>query len=174
MDRKGNDFVTEMRLERNVEYEYKFVIDGEWRFAHDQPIKKDLNGNINNWIDASTIPEERNQEKQLVDMYTQEFCADLTTMDPDILPPHLHYVIANHSNSFDYRQKQTIPQNSPISQTNSELAGENCLQPNELPIPPHVVLNHAGVRANERVIGLTTTQRYREKFITTVYYKPIK
>lgn len=107
-------------------------------------------------------------------MYTQELCADLTTMDPDPLPTHLMFVLANHSNSFDYRQKQTIPYNSPIVQTNAELAGENNLPPNELPIPPHVILNHVGVRANDRVIGLTTTQRHKEKFITTVYYKPIK
>mmetsp|Transcript_18922 Transcript_18922/g.18934 ORF Transcript_18922/g.18934 Transcript_18922/m.18934 type:complete len:96 (-) Transcript_18922:21-308(-) len=95
-------------------------------------------------------------------------------MDPDILPEHLHYVLANHSNSFDYKQKETIPHNSPIRQTNNELGGENSLNKNELPIPAHVILNHAGVRANERVIGLTTTQRYRQKFITTMYYKPIK
>lgn len=47
MDKRGNEFVLDKQLERGV-YDYKFVIDNEWRFAHDQPIKKDQHGNINN------------------------------------------------------------------------------------------------------------------------------
>mgnify|MGYP000010949232 CR=1 FL=1 len=176
MEKADGEFQLEVLLEKGVTHEYKFIVDNEWRFAPDQPTKKDEHGNINNWIDTSTFEENKKtfEEAKLADTYTQELCADLTTMEPDPLPLHLHYVLTNHSNSYDYRQKQTIPFNSPIKQTNAELAGENNLPSNELPIPPHVILNHLGVRANERVIGLTTTQRYRDKFVTTVYYKPIK
>ncbi|CAG9335501.1 unnamed protein product [Blepharisma stoltei] len=176
MERRGNEFALDVLLKRDTVYDYKFLVDGEWRFANEQPIKRDPMGNVNNWIDTNALNEEedgtltaKNPEK-----YSQDFYADLTTMDPDPLPLHLCYVLANHSGSFDYRQKDTVPSNSPIHLTNAELAGENNLPVNELPIPSHVILNHVGIRANERVIGLTTTQRYREKYVTTIYYKPIK
>lgn len=175
MERVDKNFSVEKSVERGMVHEYKFIVDGEWRFAHDQPTKKDQNGNINNWVDTTGFPESVKPAHQpkLVDTYTQELCSDFTTMEPDPLPSHLHYVLANHSASFDYRQKQTIPPNSPIKQTNAELAGEHNLPPNELPIPPHVILNHVGIRANDRYIGLTTSQRYKEKFVTSIYYKPI-
>ena len=176
MEKTDRGFILEKSLERGMIHDYKFIVDGEWRFAHDQPTKKDQNGNINNWVDTTAFPEpvKKANTNKVTDMYTQELCSDFTSMEPDPLPLHLHYVLANHSASFDYRQKQTIPPNSPIRQTNAELAGEHNLPPNELPIPPHVILNHIGVRANDRFIGLTTSQRYREKFVTTIYYKPIR
>ena len=176
MERRGSEFVLEHPLERGMTLEYKFIVDNEWRFAPDQPTKKDQNDNINNYVctEAAPAPKKPTEDPKTSDAYTQELCADFTIMEPDPLPLHLHYVLANHSNSYDYRQKNTIPFNSPIKQTNAELAGENNLPPNELPVPPHVILNHVGIRANESVIGLTTTQRYRDKFVTTIYYKAVK
>lgn len=175
MDKIGNEFTKEHPLERGVIHEYKFIVDNDWRFAPDQPTKKDQHNNINNWVDTSTFPVicRGADETKIGDGYTQELCADFTIMEPEPLPLHLHHVLTNHSNSYDYRQKNFIPVNSPIRQTNAELAGENNLPPNELPVPPHVILNHVGVRANESVLGLTMTQRFREKFVTTIYYKPL-
>lgn len=175
MEKRGTDFEIDVPLNRGASYDYKFFVDGEWRFANEQPIKRDQMGNINNWIDTNALPKYNNDTKDriITDNYTQELCADLTSMDPDPLPLHLRYVLANHSVSFDFRQKDTIPNNSPIGLTNAELGRENDLPPNELPIPSHVILSHVGIRANDHVIGLTTTQRYREKFVTIIYYKPI-
>lgn len=176
MERRGGEYVLEKELERGITYEYKFVIDNEWRFAPDQPTKRDQHGNINNWIDTTHLPiiKKPSEEQKIADMYTQELCSDLTAVEPDPLPIHLHYVIANHNNLHDYRSKETVPYNSAIQLTNAQLAGEDKLPSNELPLPSHVILNHMGLRANDKVLGLTCTNRFKEKFVTTIYYKSLK
>ncbi|EJD50440.1 hypothetical protein AURDEDRAFT_182383 [Auricularia subglabra TFB-10046 SS5] len=43
-----------------------------------------------------------------------------------------------------------------------------------LPVPSHVVLHHLGTSAiRDGVIAVADTVRYRKKYITTVYYKPM-
>jgi len=172
MQKEGNEFVLNVELERGNVFQYKFIVDGEWRFAPEQPTTRDKEGNINNYIDTNSFPEPKRVEPKQENVYSQDYCSDFISLEPDPLPLHLHYVIANHSNTYDYRQKQTRPFNSPIRESNGELAGENALPPNELPTPPHVVLNHLALRTKDRVIGLSMTQRYKEKFVTTIYYKP--
>lgn len=173
MERRQNEFILERELEKGTVCEYKFIVDNDWRFAHDQPTKRDQHGNINNWVDTANIPENKKtvEEHKLADMYTQELCSDLTSIEPDPLPAHLHYVLANHSNDHDYRLKDTVPYGSPITLTNAQLAGEDALAIDELPSPSHVILNHMGLRVKDRVLGLTITQRYRDKFFTVIYYK---
>lgn len=34
-------------------YQYKFIVDGEWRFSPEDPTIPDPNGNINNVIDTT-------------------------------------------------------------------------------------------------------------------------
>jgi hypothetical protein len=42
MEKKGdNEFVHIKMLNRDQTYEYKFIVDNEWRFAPDQPTRKD-------------------------------------------------------------------------------------------------------------------------------------
>lgn len=42
-----------------------------------------------------------------------------------------------------------------------------------LPVPSHVVLHHLGTSAiRDGVLAVADTTRYRQKYITTVYYKP--
>lgn len=55
---------------------------------------------------------------------------------------------------------------------------ETCEDPTVLPLPNHVMLNHLYSRdydGNDEmkdVMILGTTARYRDKFITTVFYRP--
>ena len=176
MDKRQNEFILEKELEKGTVCEYKFIVDNDWRFAHDQLTKKDQHGNINNWIDTANIPETQKtvEEHKLADMYSQDLCSDLTSIEPDPLPAHLHHVLANHSNDYDYRNKDTVPYGSTITQTNAQLAGEDALSFEELPMPSHVILNHMGLRVKDRVLGLTISQRYRDKIFTVIYYKPYR
>ena len=48
----GNEFTLLMTLERGI-HQYKFIVDGNWRFATDQPTMRDNQGNINNFIDTT-------------------------------------------------------------------------------------------------------------------------
>ncbi len=69
------------------------------------------------------------------------------TKDPPPLPPHLRHIILNKP-----------PQ---LSDTAA------------LPVPQHVALNHlycTAIKDNMMVLGIT--QRFRTKFVTTVYYSP--
>mmetsp|Transcript_3068 Transcript_3068/g.4630 ORF Transcript_3068/g.4630 Transcript_3068/m.4630 type:complete len:313 (+) Transcript_3068:1-939(+) len=69
------------------------------------------------------------------------------TKDPPPLPPHLRHIILNKP-----------PQ---LQDTAA------------LPVPQHVALNHlycTAIRDNMMVLGIT--QRFKTKFVTTVYYSP--
>jgi len=72
---------------------------------------------------------------------------DEYTKDPPPLPPHLRHIILNKP-----------PQ---LQDTAA------------LPVPQHVALNHlycTAIRDNMMVLGIT--QRFKTKFVTTVYYSP--
>lgn len=174
MERIGDQFVVERQLERDKHFEYKFIVDNNWRFAPDQPTVKDAQNNINNYIDTTSEAQEvrKVEENKLTGLYTQEYCSDLTSLEPDPLPPHLQYVLANHSRQYDYRGPKSASSTPYNKQTNAQIAGEDRLPPNELPVPPHVVLSHTAIRANDRLLGMSLSQRYRGKYVTIIYYKP--
>lgn len=72
---------------------------------------------------------------------------DEYTKEPPPLPPHLRHIILNKP-----------------PQLNDTAA---------LPVPQHVALNHlycTAIKDNMMVLGVT--QRYKTKFVTTVYYSP--
>eukprot|EP00529_Nitzschia_sp_RCC80_P021585 CAMPEP_0113462998 /NCGR_PEP_ID=MMETSP0014_2-20120614/12406_1 /TAXON_ID=2857 /ORGANISM="Nitzschia sp." /LENGTH=383 /DNA_ID=CAMNT_0000354929 /DNA_START=245 /DNA_END=1396 /DNA_ORIENTATION=+ /assembly_acc=CAM_ASM_000159 len=74
---------------------------------------------------------------------------DEYTKEPPPLPPHLRHIILNKP-----------PQ---LQDTAA------------LPVPQHVALNHlycTAIKDNMMVLGIT--QRYKTKFVTTVYYSPCK
>jgi 5'-AMP-activated protein kinase regulatory beta subunit len=82
------------------------------------------------------------------DLFTQTMPdVDEYTKEPPPLPPHLRHIILNKP-----------PQ---LQDTAA------------LPVPQHVALNHlycTAIRDNMMVLGIT--QRYKTKFVTTVYYSP--
>merc|ERR1711963_976072 len=68
---------------------------------------------------------------------------------PPILPPHLLQVILN--------------KDTPMS-----------CEPTLLPEPNHVMLNHLyALSIKDGVMVLSTTQRFKKKYITTLLYKPM-
>ncbi|KAJ2710207.1 5'-AMP-activated protein kinase subunit beta-2, partial [Coemansia spiralis] len=70
--------------------------------------------------------------------------------EPPQLPPHLNQVLLNSSSE---------PRND---------------DPNVLPVPNHVVLNHLyACSIKDNVMAVSSTSRYRGKYMTTIYYKPV-
>uniref|UniRef100_A0A914SC82 Association with the SNF1 complex (ASC) domain-containing protein n=1 Tax=Parascaris equorum TaxID=6256 RepID=A0A914SC82_PAREQ len=71
------------------------------------------------------------------------------TQNPPVLPPHLLQVILN--------------KDTPVQ-----------CDPNVLPEPNHVMLNHLyALSIKDGVMVLSATHRYRKKYVTTLLYKPI-
>lgn len=185
MHRSGNDFTYIHNLKRG-KHAFKFIVDDEWRFAPDQPTVADIEGRINNFIDvtdfkAYTGDREFEKEKAAAEYgYIGEetdkgeatdptsdgsdsigsrpdkdgevfshVMPDLDdyTKEPPPLPPHLRHIILNKP-----------PQ---LQDTAA------------LPVPQHVALNHlycTAIKDNMMVLGIT--QRFKTKFVTTVYYSP--
>jgi 5'-AMP-activated protein kinase regulatory beta subunit len=184
MHRSGNDFTYIHNLKRG-KHAFKFIVDDEWRFAPDQPTVADIEGRINNFIDvtdfkAYTGDREFEREKAAADYgYSGEEAdaeksgensdgsddmgnrpdkdgevfshnmpdLDDYTKEPPPLPPHLRHIILNKP-----------PQ---LQDTAA------------LPVPQHVALNHlycTAIKDNMMVLGIT--QRFKTKFVTTVYYSP--
>jgi len=182
MHRSGNDFTYIHNLKRG-KHAFKFIVDDEWRFAPDQPTVADIEGRINNFIDvtdfkAYTGDREFEKEKAAADYGyvgddteksgdTSDGSDDMGnrpdkdgevfshnmpdlddyTKEPPPLPPHLRHIILNKP-----------PQ---LQDTAA------------LPVPQHVALNHlycTAIKDNMMVLGIT--QRFKTKFVTTVYYSP--
>jgi 5'-AMP-activated protein kinase regulatory beta subunit len=198
MHRSGNDFTYIHNLKRG-KHAFKFIVDDEWRFAPDQPTVADIEGRINNFIDVTDFKPytgDKDFEREKVAAYysttrpskpatsekeggggggggtTGDADApdpssaanrdydpdgevfshtmpdiDDYTKEPPPLPPHLRHIILNKP-----------PQ---LQDTAA------------LPVPQHVALNHlycTAIKDNMMVLGIT--QRFKTKFVTTVYYSP--
>eukprot|EP00522_Entomoneis_paludosa_P013485 CAMPEP_0172461380 /NCGR_PEP_ID=MMETSP1065-20121228/40259_1 /TAXON_ID=265537 /ORGANISM="Amphiprora paludosa, Strain CCMP125" /LENGTH=373 /DNA_ID=CAMNT_0013216669 /DNA_START=148 /DNA_END=1266 /DNA_ORIENTATION=+ len=188
MHRSGNDFTYIHNLKRG-KHAFKFIVDDEWRFAPDQPTVADIEGRINNFIDVTDFKAYRGdrdfeKEKAAADygagaegagdeskaagvdgddvktlpggtkgkpdkdgeVYSHNMPdVDDYTKEPPPLPPHLRHIILNKP-----------PQ---LQDTAA------------LPVPQHVALNHlycTAIKDNMMVLGIT--QRFKTKFVTTVYY----
>ncbi len=161
MHRSGNDFTYVHGLKKG-KHAYKFIVDDEWRFAPDQPTIADQQGNINNFIDLTHFERQiRLDETNDLESLAQNYKIDVSrddifsqhipdldgyTKEPPPLPPHLRHILLNH---------------------------EDPLEASDMPDPQHVTLNHlycSAMRENVMVLGVT--ERFRQKFVTTVHYSP--
>lgn len=172
MHRSGNDFTYIHNLTKG-KHAYKFIVDDEWRFAPDQPTVADVEGRVNNFIDVAAFrPYTGDDEdeaapagagasgggaaqgqQQLGGKAEEEYSQwmpdlDEYTKEPPPLPPHLRHIILN-----------------------KPAAAAAVRDPAALPPPQHVALNHlycTAIKDGMMVLGMT--QRYKSKFVTTVYY----
>mmetsp|Transcript_28802 Transcript_28802/g.49934 ORF Transcript_28802/g.49934 Transcript_28802/m.49934 type:complete len:326 (-) Transcript_28802:329-1306(-) len=104
---------------------------------------------------------------------------DEYTKEPPPLPPHLRHIILNKSGMTPARP---VPQAPPPPQAlggapgapvpvSVPAAAAAVRDPAALPPPQHVALNHlycTAIKDGMMVLGMT--QRYKSKFVTTVYY----
>ncbi len=140
-------------------YQYKFIVDGEWKYAPDQPAMYDEMGNVNNVLEVQEyVPEildnldhfaAPSSPKESYDDYL--FHGEDFSKEPPAIPPQLKLTLLN---------MPPIP-----------------YAPNLLPRPQHVVLNHAYVDQSKARQGLSvigTTHRYRAKYVTIVLMKSSK
>mmetsp|Transcript_62741 Transcript_62741/g.168126 ORF Transcript_62741/g.168126 Transcript_62741/m.168126 type:complete len:247 (+) Transcript_62741:46-786(+) len=154
----GDAYVTVVQIVPGI-HQYKFIVDGEWRCAQDQPRCLDSAGNENNCIEIeeAEVPEEPEGADQ-PDWAREEPASprssyscppvdpDEYIKDPPVVPPHLMLPLLN------------VPPRAHLGFI--------------LPVPPLAMLNHAYVcRAlPEGLTAVGVTSRLRSKYVTTVFY----
>ncbi|CAF0924777.1 unnamed protein product [Rotaria sp. Silwood1] len=178
MVKSDNDFVAILELPEG-KHEYKFIIDGRWEYDLNEPSVEDgQNGRSNvvtvkksdfevmealtsDSILANTQSSNSNKQKandpQMArsppGLYDQTWPPtsreEFPPGDkPPVLPPHLLNIILNKDTSAHY-------------------------EPALLPEPNHVMLKHLyALSIRDGVMVLSTTARYKQKFVTTCFYKP--
>ncbi|KAJ1668059.1 hypothetical protein IW140_000776 [Coemansia sp. RSA 1813] len=150
----------------------KYIVDGKWRCSNRFIIAPDDDGNLVNYFKVEDVVKEEDEEKEsnvegldaaaLSNSPPGEYgtaIPDLAKVaresgssrrnDPPLLPPHLNNVLLN---STDVRRDD----------------------PSILPVPNHVVLNHLyACSIKDNVMAVSSTSRYRGKYMTSIYYKPV-
>ncbi|CAI4221542.1 unnamed protein product [Auanema sp. JU1783] len=177
-----NDFSTILELVPG-QHEYKFMVDSKWVIDDQSPklnnglggennciivdeadfevfiaLDKDLAsssaGEAMRGVSSQQTTHDTPNEKELEKHRT--FSQDIPDKkeferahNPPVLPPHLLQVILN--------------KDTPMT-----------CDPNVLPEPNHVMLNHLyALSIKDGVMVLSATHRYRKKYVTTLLYKPI-
>ncbi|KAI8143213.1 hypothetical protein BJV82DRAFT_668849 [Fennellomyces sp. T-0311] len=163
----------------------KFIVDDEWKCSNEMETATDPDGNLVNYLQVmdeenedvveeldATDRDARSRSSTPTSEYTSEIPPDLLALakslsaeegeentnslalewehqQPPSLPPHLEKVLLNSQNISD--------------EDNSVL-----------PEPNHVTLNHLYASSiKDNVMALSTTTRYRKKYVTTMYYRPV-
>ncbi|KAJ7549761.1 hypothetical protein O6H91_07G067400 [Diphasiastrum complanatum] len=158
LQKSGKDFTLLKILPSGV-YQYKFIVDGQWRYAADLPLTQDEMGNVTNLLDVQDyVPENLDNivgfepPRSPESSYNNPFPGqDDYAKEPPMVPPHLHLTLLNAPPALD--------------------------APGALPRPQHVILNHLYVekgKSSRSVLALGSTHRYRSKYVTVVLYKPLR
>ncbi|NP_001266176.1 Tau2 [Solanum lycopersicum] len=160
LQRSGKDFTILKVLPSGV-YQYRFIVDGQWRCSPDLPCVQDEAGNTYNILDVKDyVPEDIESisgfEPPLSpdSSYSNlELGAEDYAKEPPLVPPHLQMTLLN------------VP-SSPME-----------ILPPPLSRPQHVVLNHLYMqkgKSNPSLVALSSTNRFLFKYVTVVLYKSIQ
>lgn len=131
LERSNKDFTIIKLLSPGV-YQFKFIVDGEWRYDPNQPAMYDEIGNVNNVIE--------------VQEYLPENLDGLTGFEPPPSPDASYDNAAPHADDFN-RDPPVMPAHLNLTLLNVPPAMDAQAV---LPRPQHVILNHSYVqRASE-------------------------
>ncbi|KAM6601868.1 hypothetical protein CsatA_021477 [Cannabis sativa] len=162
LQRSGKDF-TIMKVLPSGVYQYRFIVDGQWKYTPDLPCAQDDAGNFYNILDLQDyVPEDIEsisgfEPPQSPDSsYNNlQLAADDFSKEPPMVPPHLQMTLLN----------------LPVPSSYTEI-------PPPMSRPQHVVLNHLymqkGRIGGPSVVALGTTHRFLAKYVTVVLYKSLQ
>ncbi|OBZ90988.1 5'-AMP-activated protein kinase subunit beta-2 [Choanephora cucurbitarum] len=176
----------------------KFIVDDEWKCSNEMETATDPDGNLVNYlqvldddeedadefgdhetttVSSSSLPddytsvippellqlaslsqeqeeqqqqeEEHQQQQQQEEKHRKKILMEWEKKQPPGLPPHLEKVLLNSTT---------------VSEEDNSVLHE----------PNHVTLNHLyACSIKDNVMALATTSRYRKKYVTTMYYRPV-
>jgi len=156
MQHSGKDFTLVKLLPPGI-YQYKFIVDGQWRHDPNLPCMYDDQGNINNVLEV------------------QEYVAEnLESLSGFELPrsPDASYVNPSAVAEDFLKEPPAMPPQLQLSLLNVPPALDAIAA---LPRPQHVVLNHMYLQRTPTVtsaVVVGTTHRFKSKYVTTVLYLP--
>ncbi|KAI9339383.1 5'-AMP-activated protein kinase beta subunit, interation domain-containing protein [Obelidium mucronatum] len=202
LTKSKTDFSTVIDMPAGDTHRFKFIVDDEWKCSEDLPIASDSEGNLVNYLEVmdefgdaihdgfdnlahddeiqsplgespessytSKIPQylswhldnqNGQQQPQASSLSTSHSPSSrkstpppLPTDPPPHLPPHLEKVFLN----------------APVPVTTHR--DDNLI----LPVPSSVTLNHLyACSIKDGVMALSSTTRYKQKYVTTILYKPV-
>ncbi|XP_020701810.1 SNF1-related protein kinase regulatory subunit beta-1 isoform X2 [Dendrobium catenatum] len=155
LQRTGKDHSILIVLPSGV-YQYRFIVDGRWRYAPDLPSVANDMGDFNNIMDVNEyVPDDLQSVSEFESppspdsSYSRQMPVDEDfSKEPPAVPPHLHLTVLGTP------------------------------KPEEAFIrPQHVVLNHLFIEkgwSSQSVVPLGYTHRFQSKYVTVVLYKPAK
>ena len=104
--RKSEDEFTAILALPIGRFQYKFTIDGEWKYSPSQKIERDFLGNLNNYIEIEKIDGESNVSECLLEnKENKEFFIpkqkilkkNIYLQDPPDIPPHFSFLIESNN-----------------------------------------------------------------------------
>eukprot|EP01116_Phalansterium_solitarium_P015200 TRINITY_DN333_c3_g1_i2.p2 TRINITY_DN333_c3_g1~~TRINITY_DN333_c3_g1_i2.p2 ORF type:complete len:275 (-),score=120.13 TRINITY_DN333_c3_g1_i2:1761-2585(-) len=155
-----NEFSCIQSLEPGTYY-VRFIVDGKWQVNPELPVVRDPNGELNNVVEVQAS-------------HKDSLLLNLESSSPPGDYGQSEYATPVGSSSNQHQQQQEPPALPPHLLRALLNATPTSRDPTVLPLPHHTLLNHfyAVPRKHDNVVVLGVTQRYRSRFITTVYYKP--
>ncbi|KAM7263309.1 hypothetical protein ACFE04_000992 [Oxalis oulophora] len=188
LQRSGKDF-TIMKVLPSGVYQYRFIVDGQGRYASEIPWAQDDSGNAYNILDLEHI----DSGDDYVILSSSRFIYKILSYDLDVLEDYVPEDLESIS-GFE------SPQSPDSSYSNLQLGSEDFakeppLVPPHLQMtllnvpasymeipppfsrPPHVVLNHLYMqkgKSGPSVVALGSTSRFRAKYVTVVLYKSMQ
>ncbi|XP_015879914.2 SNF1-related protein kinase regulatory subunit beta-2 [Ziziphus jujuba] len=159
LQRSGKDF-TIMKVLPSGVYQYRFIVDGQWRYAPDLPMAQDDAGNPYNILDLKDyVPEDIGSISSFEPPQSPDSSYDSMQLgsedfakEPPLVPPHLQMTLLSVPAPY-----MEIP--LPLSR------------------PQHVVLNHLYMqkwKSGPSVVALGSTHRFLAKYVSVVLYKSLQ
>ena len=169
LNKSTDDFNTIVELSEGT-HEYKFYVDGAWRQDPDVRVVADPFGGLNNVIE---VYEPSSQ------MYNLNLSQSLTDSDRPESPegeygqemPKVHGKMGPPAPPEFPKQLTQMPQLHINPSLSGQTTDQTTLALSEE--PSHVCLNHLYAISLKNCTVLATPQRHRDKFYTTLLYKPI-
>ncbi|KAI9313755.1 hypothetical protein BX666DRAFT_2029930 [Dichotomocladium elegans] len=163
----------------------KFIVDDEWKCSNEMETATDPDGNLVNYLqvldenddsfdefgemktDPDTISRSSTPDSAYISEIPQELLSLASSLQQDEQGKQI-------SLDWDHRQQQppSLPPHLEKVLLNSQAVSEE--DNSVLPEPNHVTLNHLYASSiKDNVMALSTTTRYRKKYVTTMYYRPV-
>lgn len=176
MVKSDGDFVVIVDLPEG-EHQYKFVVDGRWEHDPNQTTVDDHFNGKNNQVtvkksdfevmDALDIDLNQSNAQQLA--LNQKINDDLSKSPPGEYTDELP---TRGLNSMSLDKPPYLPPQLLNIVLNKDTSAK--CEPALLPEPNHVMLKHLyALSIRDGVMVLSSTYRFKQKFVTTCFYKPI-